>query len=42
VNRYMPGMLSAMVILIVPAFLICAGLAFLAYRRWQADEDSRV
>ncbi len=35
-NRYMPGMLSAMVVLIVPAFLICAGLAVAAYRKWKA------
>lgn len=41
-NHYMPGMLGAMLILIVPAFLICAGLAVLAYRKWQSsDEESR-
>ncbi len=41
-NRYMPGMLAAMIILIVPAFLICAGLAVMAYRKWQSsDEESR-
>jgi hypothetical protein len=41
-NRYMPGMLSAMLILIVPAFLICVGMTVMAYRRWQSsDEDSR-
>jgi chromate transport protein ChrA len=41
-NRYMPGMLSAMLILIVPAFLICVGLTVMVYRRWQSsDEDSR-
>ncbi len=41
-NRYMPGMLGAMLVLIVPAFLICAGLAFMAYRKWQSsDEESR-
>ena len=41
-NRYMPGMMSAMLILIVPAFLICAGLAVMAYRKWQSsDGDSR-
>ena len=33
-NRYMPGMLGAMLVLIVPAFLICAGLAIVAYRKW--------
>jgi hypothetical protein len=38
-NRYMPGMLSAMLILIVPAFLICAGLAVMAWRKWQSSED---
>jgi len=41
-NRYMPGMLSAMLILIVPAFLICSGLAVMAYRKWQSpDEEPR-
>jgi hypothetical protein len=41
-NRYMPGMLSAMLILIVPAFLICVGLTVLAYRKWQSpDEEPR-
>jgi len=29
----MPSMLSAMVILVVPAFLICAGIAVVAYRK---------
>jgi chromate transport protein ChrA len=38
-NRYMPGMLSAMLILIVPAFLICVGLTVMAYRKWQSSED---
>ena len=38
-NRYMPGMLSAMLVLIVPAFLICAGLAVMAWRKWQSSED---
>lgn len=33
-NHYMPGMLTAMLILIVPAFLICAGLAIVVYRKW--------
>jgi hypothetical protein len=32
----MPGMMGAMLVLIVPAFLICAGLAVLAYRKWDA------
>jgi hypothetical protein len=40
-NRYMPGMLGAMLILIVPAFLICTGLAVMVYRKWQSDEESR-
>jgi hypothetical protein len=29
----MHAMLTAMIILMVPAFLICAGVAFLAYRK---------
>jgi hypothetical protein len=29
-------MLSAMIILMVPAFFICAGIAILAYRRRKA------
>ncbi len=37
-NRYMPGMLGAMLVLIVPAFLICAGLAVAAYRKWGASD----
>ena len=37
-NRYMPGMLTSMLILIVPAFLICVGLTFMAYRRWKSDQ----
>ena len=42
-NRYMPGMLSAMLILIVPAFLICVGLTVMVYRRWQSsDEEPRL
>jgi hypothetical protein len=40
VNRYMPGMLGAMLVLIVPAFLICAGLAVLVYRKWDASNDN--
>jgi hypothetical protein len=41
-NRYMPGMLGAMLILIIPAFLICAGLTVMVYRRWQSsDEEPR-
>lgn len=38
-NRYMPGMLSSMLILIVPAFFICVGLSVMAYRRWQSSDD---
>jgi hypothetical protein len=38
-NRYMPGMLSSMLILIVPAFLICVGLTVMAYRKWQSPDD---
>lgn len=38
-NRYMPGMLSSMLILIVPAFLICTGFAIVAYRKWQSSDD---
>ena len=42
-NRYMPGMFGAMLILIVPAFLICAGLTVMVYRRWQSsDEEPRL
>jgi hypothetical protein len=42
-NRYMPGMLGAMLILIIPAFLICAGLTVMVYRRWQSsDEEPRL
>jgi hypothetical protein len=40
-NRYMPGMLGAMLVLIVPAFLICTGLTIIAYRKWQSDRDQR-
>jgi hypothetical protein len=41
-NRYMPGMLASMLILIVPAFLICLGLTVMAYRRWNSsDEEPR-
>ena len=33
---------SVMLILIVPAFLICVGMTVMAYRKWQSsDEDSR-
>jgi hypothetical protein len=35
----MPGMLSAMLILIVPAFLICVAVAVVAYRRRRASAD---
>lgn len=38
-NRYMPGMMSAMLVLIVPAFLICVGLAVLAYRKREGSTD---
>jgi hypothetical protein len=38
-NRYMPGMLASMLILIVPAFLICVGLTVMAYRRWNSSSD---
>jgi hypothetical protein len=37
-NRYMPGMLTSMLVLIVPAFLICVGLTVMAYRRWKSDQ----
>jgi hypothetical protein len=41
-NRFMPGMLASMLILIVPAFLICLGLTVMAYRRWNSsDEEPR-
>jgi hypothetical protein len=40
-NRYMPGMLSSMLVLIVPAFGICVGLTVMAYRRWKSDQESR-
>jgi hypothetical protein len=40
-NRYMPGMLGAMLILIVPAFLICAGLTVMVYRRWRSSDEER-
>ena len=40
-NRYMPGMLEAMLILIVPAFLICTGLTIMVCRKWQSDRDQR-
>jgi hypothetical protein len=41
-NRYMPGMLASMLVLIVPAFLICVGLTVMAWRRWNSsDEDPR-
>ena len=36
----MGGMLAGMVILIVPAFLVVSGIAFLAYRkRKRSDQD---
>lgn len=38
-NRYMPGMLSSMLILIVPAFFICVGLSVMVYRRWRSSDD---
>jgi chromate transport protein ChrA len=41
-NRYMPGMLASMLVLIVPAFLVCVGLTVLAYRRWKSDQDPRL
>lgn len=42
-NHYMPGMLIAMLVLIVPAFLICTGLTVMAYRRQRSsDEESRL
>ncbi|MEA2761864.1 MAG: hypothetical protein QOD47_1148 [Gemmatimonadaceae bacterium] len=37
-NRYMPGMLASMLVLIVPAFAVCVGLTVIAYRRWKADQ----
>ena len=39
-NRYMPGMLASMLILIVPAFAICVGLTIMGYRRWKADQGA--
>ena len=38
-NRYMPGMLEAMFILIVPEFLICAGVTVMAYRKWRSSDE---
>ncbi len=38
-NRYMPGMLAAMLVLIVPAFLVCVGLTVMAYRKWQSSDE---
>jgi hypothetical protein len=37
-NRYMPGMLASMLILIVPAFAICVGLSLMAWRRWRSSD----
>ncbi len=30
-------MLPAMLIVVLPAFLICTGITVLAYRRWRSD-----
>ncbi|MEO9256079.1 MAG: hypothetical protein ABI305_11090 [Tepidiformaceae bacterium] len=30
-------MLPAMLIVVLPAFLICTGITVLAYRRWRRD-----
>jgi hypothetical protein len=35
----MGAMLRGMVILIVPAFLLVAGIAAMAYRRWKGGLD---
>lgn len=32
-------MLPAMLIVVLPAFVICSGITFLAYRRWRADRS---
>lgn len=32
-------MLPAMLIVVLPAFLICTGITILAYRRWRSDES---
>jgi hypothetical protein len=37
-NRYMPGMMSAMLVLIIPAFAICVGLTIMVYRRWRSSD----
>jgi hypothetical protein len=38
----MNEMLPAMLIVVLPAFLICTGITVLAYRRWRSDNaDSR-
>jgi hypothetical protein len=33
------SMLPAMIVMVVPAFLVCAGIAYLAYRRRHQSTD---
>ena len=35
----MPGMLSGMVALVLPSFLVCVGIAVLVYRRWNTSAE---
>lgn len=35
----MREMLPAMLVVVIPAFLICTGIAILAYRRWRGEES---
>ena len=35
----MQVMMSGMLVLVLPAFVVCAGIALIAYRRRHADQD---
>jgi hypothetical protein len=35
----MPGMMLGMFVLVLPSFLVCSGIAYLVYKRWNATAE---
>ena len=35
--RYMSAMKGGMLILVLPSFFVCAGIALMVYRRWEGN-----
>jgi hypothetical protein len=38
-SQFMNAMMSSMIILAAPAFLVVTGIAVLVYRKWKSDSE---